>query len=151
HDVPGAGAYAAVGRGVGIIVVVAHLEGEVNDLMGDGAGTLALAHTGESPLHLAGLPTGPGRVAGDDPSGFGGVRVAPLGWNVFAGLELHLTELLPDAGFVIARVDADDDIVFGFDVARACAPQGIGIRFKTAVGGEAIGNAVFLAPLVEAV
>src|SRR5438445_4781662 len=136
---------------VRVVVVIADAKREVDNLMRDGAGALALAHARKAPLHLAGLPTGPRLVARDHPARFGFIGIAPCLGNIIPGLELHLAELLPYAGFVVARVDAQDDIVGILDVAGVCAPQGVDVGLQAAIGGEAAWNAVLLSPLVEPV
>ena len=120
--------------------------------MGDGPGAFALANGRQAPLLRAGSPTGPGLIAGDHPARTGGIGAAPFGGDVLFGLKLHFAEFLPDAGFVVAGVNADDDVVLGFDPGAGIGgPEGVGIGLDSAVGGGAGGRGAVLVVLVEAV
>ncbi len=56
HDVPRARSDPPIRRGVRVVVVVAGAEGEMRDLVRDGAGVLSLPDRRQSPLHLPGFP-----------------------------------------------------------------------------------------------
>ena len=122
------------------------------ELMGDGARVLALAHRGQAPLLRAGQPARPLDVARRDPARLVRVGIAPLRRDVVLGVELHLAELLPDAGLVVARVEAQDGVEALADVlADRGRPDGVAIPLHAAFGLDAVGRVAVLAVFVEAV
>ena len=127
----------------------------MTQLVGDGSRVLPLTHRRQAPLLSPGQPTRPLHVPGWNPPWHIGVGIAPFRGDVLWGVELHLPELLPNSGLIVARVNPQDGVVFPPQVPDVLTdvgcPNGVTIRLHATAGLASVRRGLILTILVEAV